>query len=97
MGEQLGISNLLDELQAIQDLGAGVAAIAKYGLKIDDVPAAVSVLKKYDEFAKAAAELGDAKKEISDLSNDEILQLGAKVLQVISAIKSAYASGKVDF
>ena len=85
-----GIINILEVADASKLTLVAGKKVFKDG-KVDgaDFAHVVDLVKEYDVFAAAVADIGEVVPEAKDLDEQELVVLGAKLLEVIRAYKEA--------
>lgn len=88
--EAKGIKESLELLEGLKVLAVDAKKITADG-KVDmaDIPAALDILKNFGTLNDAVQGVDQIPAEFSDLSEDEIKELGAKAFELILVIKGA--------
>lgn len=87
--EKVGIEHLEKAIEAVQTLGVAVKEISKEGIGLEDLPKALELLKKYEEFAEVISSIEDSIAEAKDIDSAEAVQLVVKLIAAFKAIKTA--------
>lgn len=82
------ISEVLDGLKIIGVAGAKVLADGK--LSVTDVPALIELAKNHGILVEAVKGADQVVPEAKDLDMSELAVIGAKALEIVKAVKSAY-------
>lgn len=78
---------LIDGLKLLAVTGKKVAADGK--LSLGDAGALMGLLGKLGDLGKAVSGVDQVPAEVKDLSPEELEQIGAKVLELVAAVKAA--------
>ena len=90
-----GIKESLEILEGLIVVApAGVEIAADKELSAKDIQPAVNAIKKYEIVVAAVENAKGAITEAKDYDMTELAVLGSKTLELINAIKEAYARGK---
>lgn len=88
--EAKSIKESLELLEGIKKLAVGVKKIAADGkVSMADLPVALGLLQEVPALVAAVSGADQVIPELKDLSQEELNQLSAKVLEVVAAIKAA--------
>lgn len=87
--DQKGILNLLALITAIETLGVAGKQIAKDGIKIDDLPKALELIKHYEDFAAVVTNFKESIEEAKDIDSAEAVQVVVALIGTVKAIKQA--------
>lgn len=87
--EEIGITNVMEILSAIELLSVSGVKIAKDGIGLDDLSELINVLKNYNMLKAAVEGAKESFKELSNLDQAEALQIVGKVYAIINGIKNA--------
>jgi len=79
---------ILDGVEVIVDAAADIMSDGKVDLS--DIQAVVGMAKKFDVLKEAVDGAGDALKELKDLDEMELIQLGTKSYKLIKKIKDIF-------
>jgi hypothetical protein len=83
-----GIKESLEFLDGIKVVGVTVADILKDGkVNLADLPKLLPLLQNVSVLVEAAKGVKEIPAEAKDLSEAELIQLGAKVFEIVRAIK----------
>lgn len=85
----MDIKNTLEVVEAIKLLGVSGKKIAKDGVNLADLPEAIELLKQLDKIVVAVEGISELGKELQDIDQAELLQLGTAVFGAFKAIKEA--------
>lgn len=88
MEETKGIKEIMELLEGVKVIGVSAKAMMADG-KVDlkDIPEAIELLKQYQTIIEAFKGAGEIPHEVKDMSVDELQAVGAKVLEIASALK----------
>jgi len=90
MSESKGVSNILEVLSAISLLANGGKKILKDGkVNLEDVPAALELIKKVDVIVAAVKDVKDVIPEAKDLSQEEVAVLLASLMSAVKSFQEA--------
>jgi hypothetical protein len=90
MAETKGVKECLELLEGVKVVGVAVKKVLADGkVSVGDLPVLVEVLGKFSVLVDSVQGLDQVPAEFKDLSADEANQLLAKVLELITVIKSA--------
>lgn len=85
--EKVGIENILEVIDALEVLGVGVGSSLKDGkINMADLPILIGMLNDFNVFYKAIEGGKEVLVEGKDIDQAELLQLGARVYEVIKRI-----------
>ena len=83
-----GIKETLELLNAVQFLAVNVAAALKDGkINIDDLPVLLNLMKEVRIIIDGIRDFKEIPGEIGDIDQEEIVQLGFKIYEIIRAVK----------
>lgn len=82
------IKETLEVVDALELVLVTCIRVLKDGkVNLNDVPLLLNVLREVDKLVQGFKDLNEIPKELSDLDQDELIQLGLKVYNVIEKIK----------
>jgi hypothetical protein len=85
-----GIKETLEFLESVEVLVVEGKKIAKDGVSLADIPEALELFKKLDVIIAGGKDADKIyKEELKELDQSELIQIGAKVFEVINAFKAA--------
>jgi hypothetical protein len=87
--KELGISNCLEVVAALELVGSNGVAALKDGLQVSDVQYALNIAKDSEKLVDAVKDIDQVDDEIKDLSQEELLQLGLASFNMVKAIAKA--------
>jgi hypothetical protein len=86
----VGIKESLELLEGLKLLAVEAKKVLADGkLSAADLPVILDLINNVSVLVAAVQGLGEIKAEVKDLSAEEIQQLGAKVLEIVAAVKAA--------
>jgi len=88
----MGIKETQELLNAVEVLAVAGAKIAKdKKISVDDLPAAVELLKQLDVVLAGIKDLDKLDEEVRDLDQAELIAIVSKVMMIAKAIKAELA------
>lgn len=85
----MDIKNTMEVLAAVEILAVSAKKIAKDGVSLADLPEALELIKHVDEIVAAVEGVDQIPAEIKDVDQAELVAIGAKVFEIVKAIKEA--------
>lgn len=90
--KELGIKESLEVIAAAKLVGVNVVAAAKDGIDMSDVQYAINIAKDSEKIVEAVKDVDLVDDEVKDLSQEELLQLGAAAFDMVKSIAAAAKS-----
>jgi hypothetical protein len=88
--ESKGIKESLELLEGVKLIAVAAKRVGADGkVGMDDLKELINLAQNVGVLAAAAQGVGEVKSEVKDLSAEELQALGAKVLEIVNAVRAA--------